>query len=434
MAVKNQGARIYNIFPRLVGNMEGWVTHFERAKQMGFNWLYINPFHYPGFSGSLYAPKDYYDFNPIFVDSSSKIPPMKQLENMIKTAHKMGFMVIMDLVINHTAKDHPFIKIHPDWYIRDDDGEIKSPGAWNDGEYVEWGDLAEIDNTNSPDKEKLWKYWQELVLFYLNKGFDGFRADAAYAVPTELWEYLIGTAKKKNKDAKFFAESLGCSPDETLALAKSGFDYIFNSSKWWDFQDEWLLKQYNHTREITPSVSFPESHDTIRLSTELQNYIPGIKQKTLFSAFFATGWMIPIGFEFGFKNKTDVVQTFPEDWEETNYNIVNFITDINKIKAEYQIFNEETPIEVINNDNWANIIVLRKTGLNGKEKALIVINKDFHNGQNIIYGKFHEAMGVPNGTEIIDLSIENKMSDVPTEHFEYYLQPAEFKLFYAKIK
>ena len=33
---------------------------------MGFNAVYINPFHYPGFSGSLYAVKDYYRLNPLF--------------------------------------------------------------------------------------------------------------------------------------------------------------------------------------------------------------------------------------------------------------------------------------------------------------------------------------------------------------------------------
>jgi hypothetical protein len=29
------------------------------AREMGFNWLYVNPFRDPGFPGSLYAVKDY---------------------------------------------------------------------------------------------------------------------------------------------------------------------------------------------------------------------------------------------------------------------------------------------------------------------------------------------------------------------------------------
>jgi hypothetical protein len=50
---------IYNLFPTLVGPPAEWLPHAERAREMGFNWLYVNPFRDPGFPGSLYAVKDY---------------------------------------------------------------------------------------------------------------------------------------------------------------------------------------------------------------------------------------------------------------------------------------------------------------------------------------------------------------------------------------
>ena len=58
---------IYNLFPRLVGDMTRWPEHARRARDMGFNWIFINPIQYPGFSGSLYAIKDLYRLNPLFV-------------------------------------------------------------------------------------------------------------------------------------------------------------------------------------------------------------------------------------------------------------------------------------------------------------------------------------------------------------------------------
>ena len=54
-----------------------------------------------------------------------------------------------------------------------------------------------------------------------------------------------------------------------LALADAGFDYLFNSVKWWDFKRPWLLEQYEAFRHIAPSIGFPESHDTDRLVSEL---------------------------------------------------------------------------------------------------------------------------------------------------------------------
>jgi len=60
----SDGLRIYNLFPSLAGTIRDWMVHLPRIAGMGFNAVYINPFHYPGFSGSLYAVKDYYPPEP----------------------------------------------------------------------------------------------------------------------------------------------------------------------------------------------------------------------------------------------------------------------------------------------------------------------------------------------------------------------------------
>ncbi|URA10067.1 alpha-amylase family glycosyl hydrolase [Thermospira aquatica] len=422
-----QNVRMYNLFPRLVGRMENWSIHFDRIKEMGFEWIYINPFHYPGFSGSLYAPKDYYDFNPMFINPNSLVPPVRQMENMIEEAHKRGLKVVMDLVINHTAKDHPFVRIHPEWYKRDEKGEVKSPGAWDNGHWVEWGDLAEIDNENSPDRENLWKYWEDLVLYYTDKGFDGFRADAAYQVPSELWKRLIEVAHTKREDVVFFAESLGCTPQQTLTLAESGFDYIFNSSKWWNYRDPWLFEQYNQTRVICPSISFPESHDTMRLAMEMKNHLPAIKQRIQFTAFFSSGWMIPVGMEYGFRKKTDVVFTTPHDWEPVNYDLTSFITQINRIRQKYSLFGEETENIIISHDNMHNVLVMLKVSSDKKTKALVILNQDTFNMQKVNLGHLGQYFG-PSLVSLEDLSPENPQSYVPGENYEYLLNPGEVRI------
>ena len=62
----SEGLRIYNLFPTLAGTTRKWAAHLPRIAAMRFNAVYVNPFHYPGFSGSLYAVKDYYRLNPRF--------------------------------------------------------------------------------------------------------------------------------------------------------------------------------------------------------------------------------------------------------------------------------------------------------------------------------------------------------------------------------
>ena len=271
-----KGIRVYNLYPKLVGQMEKWIEHFDRINAMNFNWIYINPINLPGFSGSDYAIKDYYQYHPLYVSGKYEFDDTaaqsqkghKLLEMVCKEARVREMKMMMDIVINHTAFDSPLTKKHPDWYMKNPDGSVKQPGALAgtlDGtDRVKWGDLAQIDNTNSPDRQNLWNYWLKFLLFYAELGIRGFRCDAAYHLPGELWQFLIPRVKRKYPDTIFLGETLGCKPKELIAVGNNGFDYVMNSFMWWDYHEEWFLKDYRKWAGKYPSLTFPENHDTER--------------------------------------------------------------------------------------------------------------------------------------------------------------------------
>ncbi len=264
------GPRIYNLFPTLAGTIRDWTAHLPRIAAMGFNAVYVNPFHYPGFSGSLYAVKDYYRLNPRFRGSDTADDDIL-LRGFTEAARAHGLRVIMDLVVNHTSKDSELVAEHPHWFTRDATGEIVSPHAIDPADSrrkTVWGDLAELDY-RPPQQQQITAYFRELVLHYIALGFGGFRCDAAYQVPSAVWRVLTGAAKAASPDVIFCAETLGAPQKAVLALAAAGFDYLFNSVKWWDFESPWLLDQYEAFRHIAPSIGFPESHDTDRLVNEI---------------------------------------------------------------------------------------------------------------------------------------------------------------------
>src|SRR3546814_20410420 len=80
------------------------MKHLPRIAGMAFDWIFLNPFHYPGFSGSLYAVKNYYALNPLFAGRSRKSADTI-LADFVEAAEKRDLAVMMDLVINHTARD-----------------------------------------------------------------------------------------------------------------------------------------------------------------------------------------------------------------------------------------------------------------------------------------------------------------------------------------
>jgi starch synthase (maltosyl-transferring) len=373
----NVGPRIYNLFPLLAGTLPQWMPHLQRARQMEFNWVFLNPFHLAGHSGSLYAIKDYFAIDPRLTDPTAG-PPETQLRRMIEGARALGLKVMMDLVINHTAFDSPLVEQHPTWYRRGADGKPIHPGTQDGNKAVTWGDLFEIEN--SSDRDGLWSYWINLAQHYASMGIEGFRCDAAYKVSSKLWQTLIRVTKAAYPSAQFFAESLGCPHEDTLKLAQSGFGFIFNSSKWWDFTAPWCLKQYRDTADLVPSVSFPESHDTERLAAELNADQQAVRMRYAFAALFSTGVMMPMGFEYGFHRRLNVVNTRPQDWETPVWDLSDFICRVNRLKESRRVFNEEGPTEAIDVGN-SKILGLVKRPKGGGERVLILFNKDMQNQQ-----------------------------------------------------
>ena len=348
-----QGARIYNLFPLLVGSAAEWEKHLDRIAGMGFDWIFLNPIHYPGFSGSLYAVKDYYALNPLFDDGSGDTAD-EIIGRFLKAADERGIRVMMDLVVNHTAKDSLLAEEHPEWFQREPDGSLASPYAVDPNDTSKrtvWADLAEIDYSDRPERAKLIAWFAELVRHCARLGFGGFRCDAAYKVPKDVWRTLIAAGRKENDQLVFAAENLGSLQEETLAMRGAGFDYLFNSSKWWDFRAYWLIDQYEQFRSIAPSISFPETHDTDRLVVDVER--EGVRDPAaveqryrdayLIAAVFSTGVMIPIGYEFGFRKRLHVVETRPSDWEKPAFDISAWIAEVNRMKTSLPVLNEEGP-------------------------------------------------------------------------------------------
>lgn len=379
--------RIYNLFPRLAGDLTRWPAAARHARDMGFDWLYVNPFHYPGFSGSLYAVKDYDRVDPLLLPADHPDAHYEEkvrgdggiglLRATIGAIRALGLRPMMDLVVNHTARDSHLVAAHPNWYVRDATGQIQSPRAIDPADarrVAVWGDLAEIDNATSPDRDRLWAHWSALVTFYAELGFEGFRADAAYKVPAELWAHLIARARAVRPGAAFFAETLGARLEEIAALRPAGFDYLYSSVKWWDLSAPWCLEQQRDHAAIAPSVSFPESHDTPRLMAETGGSVAVQKQRYALAAAFSTGVMMPIDYERGARRRLDVVHTRASDREPPACDLTAFVAGVHAAKVRHPALAAEEVTAA--SPLGAPVLLLAKRA--GSARAWIAVNKDWH--------------------------------------------------------
>lgn len=130
---------------------------------------------------------------------------------------------------------------------------------------------------------------------------------------------------------------------------------------------------------------------------------------------------MPIGFEFGFRKPLHVVNTKPEDWEQTNVDLSSFIQNVNAIKAKYPVFQEECPTSILPCHNQ-NVLLMWKASVRHKDEALIILNKDFNHHQDFCTDHFRHF--VQSGAPLTDVSPEYPQEYLH-EPFHYALRPGQ---------
>lgn len=106
---------------------------------------------------------------------------------------------------------------------------------------------------------------------------------------------------------------------------------------------------------------------------------------------------MPMGYEFGFRKKPDVVATSPDDWEETHFDIRDFIRSVNELKRTTPVLQCEGVTEAL----WGldgPVLCLRKR--EAGETLLVIINKDWHRRHRVDLSAVEETVG-GNGSTIL---------------------------------
>ena len=173
----------------------GVQAQLPRLKELGVDILWLMPMYEIGTEGrkgtlgSYYAISDYCKVNPEF-------GTMEDFDNLLAAAHEQGFKVILDWVANQTAPDHIWMSTKSaDFYERDSLGNA----IW---EY-DWTDTRSLNY----ECKDVWAEQEECMRFWLDKGVDGFRCDAAGEMPAEFWQSVMPGLNADYPEAYFLAEA-----------------------------------------------------------------------------------------------------------------------------------------------------------------------------------------------------------------------------------
>ncbi|WP_375418627.1 alpha-amylase family glycosyl hydrolase [uncultured Hymenobacter sp.] len=194
---QGQNVTIYQVNMRgfsKEGTFRAVMARLDSIKALGVNVVYLMPIFPIGklkAVDSPFAVQNYTAVNPEF-------GTLADLRALVDGAHARGLAVMLDWVGNHTSWDHAWITEHPDWYVRDAQGNMRNP-------IPEWKDIVQLDFSKPELRQAMTsalRYW------VLAANIDGYR-----------FNYADGPTPE------FFAEafkSLNAIPKHKLLLLAEG--------------------------------------------------------------------------------------------------------------------------------------------------------------------------------------------------------------------
>lgn len=205
---------------------------------------------------------------------------------LVGACHERGMKVLLDGVFNHVGDEHPLFQAavaagpHPTgggaaaarWFrLHWEAGAARPQYDCFEGHQ----NLVTLNHAEPAVAD----YVVEVMRHWLDRGADGWRLDAAYAVPPEFWGPVVNRVKQTHPDAWFVGEVIHGDPTEYLRA--SGLDGITAYSLWrplWRsfnetnlFDLSWQVGLLDEYASDHPPMTFVGNHDVTRLASQLHD-------------------------------------------------------------------------------------------------------------------------------------------------------------------
>lgn len=338
--------------------------------------------------GSYYSTRDYLAVNPEFGTAGD----FKSLVNRI---HELGMHVILDIAINHTSWDNPWIKTHPDFYMR----VPKDSTPWNKRwmkehpdyykrirdlgmtypihpEEFDWWDVAELNFDNKDLRTELIKIFKFWITEY---HIDGYRCDYAHGIPNDFWDslrpeidklkpvFMLGECEKPELSRKAFDMTYGWKLHHILndiAKGKKMAGEVFKYYHWVDtiYPRNSYLMQFtsNHDENSWNGTEYERMGDGAKAFAVLTYMIPGMP-------------LIYNGQESAFNRRLKFFEKDSITWGD--YPLKQFYQTLNSLKhTNKALWNGDDGGEIIPVETNRDSLVLAFVRQKEDQKIFVVMN------------------------------------------------------------
>jgi len=249
--------------PRL-RRLEPWLDY---AVELGVSGLLLGPVFASETHG--YDSIDQCRIDPRLGDAAD-------FDKLASACSERGLRLVLDGVFNHVGAGHPWLRRalsegptgeYADFF-RIDWSEPSTPRL---GDFEGHTSLVALNH----DAPAVAEYVVDVMSTWLARGADGWRLDAAYAVPPRFWAKVLPSVRAAHPDAWFLGEVIH--GDYSTIATESGIDSITQYELWkaiWSsladrnyFELDWALARHTQFASTQLPATFVGNHDVTRIAT-----------------------------------------------------------------------------------------------------------------------------------------------------------------------
>lgn len=248
--------------PRLRG-LVGWLDYLV---ELGANGLLLGP---------VFESESHGYDTTNYLEIDSRLGTEADLDHLVDQAHHRGIRVVLDGVFNHVGRSFaPYAdavaqgKQSPyyEWFRWDRDGH---PAVFEGHQH-----LVALNHENPAVAD----YVTGVMQHWVERGIDGWRLDAAYAVPHTFWAEVCGRLRANHPDVWLLGEVIH--GDYAAFAHESGVDSVTQYELWkaiWSalndrnlFELSHALQRHDELLDDLVPQTFVGNHDVTRIASRLE--------------------------------------------------------------------------------------------------------------------------------------------------------------------
>ena len=252
--------------PHRLRRLLPWLDHVVR---LGANGVLLGPVFASSTHG--YDTTDHLRVDP-------RLGTDDDLDALFAAARERGIRVLLDGVFNHVGAEHPLVTqvlaegrdgpragmLRVDW---------DHPDGPRTADFEGHRSLVALNH----DDPAVVALVTDVMTHWLDRGADGWRLDAAYAVPSGFWARVLPAVRERHPDAWVVGEVIH--GDYAQVVADSGMDSVTQYELWkgiWSslrdhnfWELDHALRRHDEFLDAFVPQTFVGNHDVTRIATQV---------------------------------------------------------------------------------------------------------------------------------------------------------------------